>query len=516
MTVRLAALVRHGALAMILLLAAVSRPARPARAASLCVNPGGTGGCYGLIADALAAAGDGDTIRVAGGAPYLERLAITKSISLIGADPATTILDGSAAGEVIRITTSITVTLANLTLRNGQGPAGSADADTGGGIHNQFGRLTLNNVIVTGNQSGADASGGANGGGIANNQGVLTLVNSLVFNNATASPPDNASGQGAPAGYGGGIFNANGALILDHSTVRDNTTGHGGNGTSGGGQGGSGGGVYSAAGSVLLRSSTIRDNTTGDGGSGGAGGSAGNGGGLGSNHPLITILNSSLTGNQTGQGAGPNGSSGSGAGLYLTEGDFPRGASVISNSTLSGNATGLGLLGNTGGNGGGLFVQGVPLRMVNDTVAFNDVDSDQSGAGLASDGAVISLTNSLLAHNIAGNNIDSVHDCAGSITSLGYNLIMEPDNTCAAAATTGDQFFVGGQIVAPLANNGGPTATNALPPGSPAIDAANTSACPATDQRGLPRPAFGGIELRCDIGAFELYRFSLGLPLVIK
>jgi hypothetical protein len=48
-----------------------------------------------------------------------------------------------------------------------------------------------------------------------------------------------------------------------------------------------------------------------------------------------------------------------------------------------------------------------------------------------------------------------------------------------------------------LADNGGPTWTQALLPGSPAIGAATS--CPATDQRGYPRPATGP----CDIGAYE-------------
>ena len=51
----------------------------------------------------------------------------------------------------------------------------------------------------------------------------------------------------------------------------------------------------------------------------------------------------------------------------------------------------------------------------------------------------------------------------------------------------------------PLTNNGGPTLTLALLPGSPAIDAGDTSLAPATDQRGFPRPA----GLAADFGAFE-------------
>ncbi|MFD8223023.1 choice-of-anchor Q domain-containing protein [Streptomyces massasporeus] len=53
-------------------------------------------------------------------------------------------------------------------------------------------------------------------------------------------------------------------------------------------------------------------------------------------------------------------------------------------------------------------------------------------------------------------------------------------------------------LVGPPANHGGgPTDTVALPPGSPALDAAK--GCPATDQRGAPRPQ----DATCDIGAYE-------------
>jgi hypothetical protein len=53
--------------------------------------------------------------------------------------------------------------------------------------------------------------------------------------------------------------------------------------------------------------------------------------------------------------------------------------------------------------------------------------------------------------------------------------------------------------IGPVADNGGPTLTMALLPGSPAIDAGNPSLAPGTDQRGFPRPA----GLAPDIGAFE-------------
>jgi hypothetical protein len=54
-------------------------------------------------------------------------------------------------------------------------------------------------------------------------------------------------------------------------------------------------------------------------------------------------------------------------------------------------------------------------------------------------------------------------------------------------------------MLGPLADNGGPTLTLALLPGSPAIDAGDTLAAPPTDQRGFPRP-YGPAA---DIGAYE-------------
>ncbi len=57
-----------------------------------------------------------------------------------------------------------------------------------------------------------------------------------------------------------------------------------------------------------------------------------------------------------------------------------------------------------------------------------------------------------------------------------------------------------------LGDNGGYTLTHALLTSSPAIDAADSGACPSTDQRGIARPqAIGSMgAARCDIGAFEL------------
>jgi hypothetical protein len=85
----------------------------------------------------------------------------------------------------------------------------------------------------------------------------------------------------------------------------------------------------------------------------------------------------------------------------------------------------------------------------------------------------------------------------GTITDGGCNL--SSDASCSftnVGSVNGIDPLLG-----PLANNGGPTATCALLPGSPAIDAVKDNSYPATDQRGFRRP-FGPAG---DIGAVEYY-----------
>ena len=85
---------------------------------------------------------------------------------------------------------------------------------------------------------------------------------------------------------------------------------------------------------------------------------------------------------------------------------------------------------------------------------------------------------------------------AGSIRTNHNNLI--DDGAC-------DPHLSGDPMLGPLADNGGPTMTHALLPGSPAIDAVPKDGCTlAVDQRGLLRAfAVTSYDTPCDIGAFE-------------
>jgi CSLREA domain-containing protein len=166
--------------------------------------------------------------------------------------------------------------------------------------------------------------------------------------------------------------------------------------------------------------------------------------------------------------------------------------------------------GSQGGSwGGGLWAYG-------QAVIINTTFSENSGnaSAVRSSGNVYLLSSTLAAGQsvVAPPPQDRVYlrnsivagfcsGAAATIISQGYNWI----NNC---FPTGD---LTGNItdtvqLDPLQDNGGPTWTHALLPGSPAIDAGNPAGCTdfvgnplTTDQRGFVRPHNG----RCDIGAFE-------------
>src|SRR5271154_6333590 len=73
-----------------------------AAAKTLCVNPGGTKGCYSTIGAAVTAATAGSTINVAAGT-YKEDVVIPKSLYLIGAGSKTTIVDATGLSNAFYV-----------------------------------------------------------------------------------------------------------------------------------------------------------------------------------------------------------------------------------------------------------------------------------------------------------------------------------------------------------------------------------------------------------------------------
>jgi parallel beta-helix repeat protein len=69
-------------------------------AATLCVNPGGKGGCHATISAAVAAASAGDTVEIAQGT-YKEDVAITKAISLVAWKNARVTIDATGMSNGI-------------------------------------------------------------------------------------------------------------------------------------------------------------------------------------------------------------------------------------------------------------------------------------------------------------------------------------------------------------------------------------------------------------------------------
>jgi parallel beta-helix repeat protein len=82
--------------------AAIAGNSQPADAATLCVNPGKSG-CFSTITAAVAAASTGDTIQVASGTYVEGDINIAKSLSLIGANSANTIINATGKGNGIYI-----------------------------------------------------------------------------------------------------------------------------------------------------------------------------------------------------------------------------------------------------------------------------------------------------------------------------------------------------------------------------------------------------------------------------
>jgi hypothetical protein len=114
--------------------------------------------------------------------------------------------------------------------------------------------------------------------------------------------------------------------------------------------------------------------------------------------------------------------------------------------------------------------------------------------------STLTLANSIVANNPNGGDCYSVY---GPITSGGHNL--DSDRSCQLTAST--DLPGNDPLLGPLQDNGGPTFTHALLPGSPAIDAIpwGANGCGTylwSDQRWQSRSH--SVRSPCDIGVYEV------------
>jgi hypothetical protein len=402
----------------------------------------------------------------AGLGPMSIRLGLT-----IDGTGASVAVSGQKAIRIFVIEVGGNATLTGLTIRDGFATEG------GGGIFNS-GTLTVQSSTLSGNTAGF-------GGAIYNHNGATLMVQ-----NSTLSGNE-ALGAGLNAGLGGGICNQ-GDLTVQHSTLSGNTTIFG-------------GGIYNG-GDAFVQHSTLSGNM------------ASYGGGI-YNHSgsYVQVLNSTLSGNMAEQLL----SKGDGGGIYNS------GRVRVQNSTLSGNMAnrqggGISnradlevydstLSGNMGVYtddptfGGAIYNRsGGSVTIQSSTLSGNSALQGPLaggfGGGISNDGSFFPV-NTIIAGNSATN---GGPDIQGAVNSRGYNLVG--NGAGSSGITNGinfDQVGTGASpinpLLGPLQNNGGPTLTMLLLPGSPARGKGSQPSV-STDQRGVPYPPNGP----WDIGAVQV------------
>jgi hypothetical protein len=138
-----------------------------------------------------------------------------------------------------------------------------------------------------------------------------------------------------------------------------------------------------------------------------------------------------------------------------------------------------------------VHLAGGTLEMINSTVVAPEPATLGFNIFVAAGASLVS-TNSI---------IESGCSVIGSVVSGGWN-IETPGDSCGLSDPTDLVNVTTLQLkLGPLQDNGGPTETHALLPGSVAIDVIPADMCEVDeDQRGEPRP--GGTM--CDVGSFEV------------
>jgi predicted outer membrane repeat protein len=174
----------------------------------------------------------GDTIILNPGTYYERDIMISKNITIranasCGGTAANTIIDAALGGRIFDNSAGKSLTVDNLTLRNGY-TQGYYPADRGGAIISDTGSLTILFSVIT------NSSSGNFGGAVSSDTGTLEIISSLFSNNSAASS-------------GGALYTSRGNTSIRGSTFSNCTSG------------GGGGAIDSDRGEVTIISSTFSD-----------------------------------------------------------------------------------------------------------------------------------------------------------------------------------------------------------------------------------------------------------------
>ena len=414
----------------------------------------------GSLRQAFFDANDGDTINFDSSLNG-QRITLTsgelnvdKDVTISGPGAKNLAVDGNAQSRVFYINPGKTVTIDGLTVANGVN-----NFESGGGIYNNAAALTVTNCTISGNSTYA---GG--GGGIANHAdspgGATLTVTNCTF-------------SGNSALHGGGAIGNRGTLTVTNCIISGNSASFG---------GGLANRAFNQDATLTVTNCTISGNSV-SGGGGGIGNIADSEGSA-----TLTIANCTISGNSV--------SGARGGGISNIAFNASSATLMTTNSTISGN---LAYNGGGGINNEAFNASGdATLTITNSTLSGNSADYDGGGISNFGQAAGLELGSTIFD---AGNSGENIFNSAGTVTSLGYNV--SSDDGGGFLTGDGDQIKTD-PLLGPLQDNGGPTFTHALLPGSPAIDAGdpNFTPPPDYDQRG---PGFDRVvNGRTDVGSFEV------------
>lgn len=417
-------------------------------------------------------------------------LDIRTSLVISGAGADTTYIQAGvtaplAIDRVIDISGTVTVTMTDVTIRNGntastdengggvaiQGGAtvelhgsavttsssqGDEPGEGGGGIYNDMSStLVLSDTMVMSNTA---TTGLGNGGGILN-AGTLTVMGGAISNNSAARAGGGVENNGGTVSFmdimlnenvaninGGGLhISAAGAVTMTGGMANDNVAQM------------EGGALWnSAPGTLTVRNATLNDNSANGNDADQGGGAIHNDGGVlivtdttmqgnsasgtsGSGGGILAVPGSDVT--ITGGEISGNSASRAGGGIEVRATMTDVVTSVISGTTFISNTTGA-----NPGNGGALHITGPATVEVQSSIVMSNTATAEGGGLWNSASGTLTVADSTIQGNSAAGN--AADQGGGGLFNDGGTMIVT-DTTISNNQATGTAGSGGGILVTP-------------------------------------------------------------------